>query len=138
MGFVEGTNVQFEVIQRSFAFIILSTVLAGGTFPGPVIRGFKGDQFLINVVNALTDDTMVRTTSVVRSPHSYSMAVNLTKEKLQQLALAWDIPEAVKLGRWCFLRHAVSHHPGSFIFIRISRGRPSGNILVSFARLWVK
>ena len=59
-------NIQFEAMQSSFAFLTLSTVLAGGTFPGPVITGFKGDQFLLNVVNALTDDTMVRITSVVR------------------------------------------------------------------------
>jgi len=81
-GFVEGDiNVQFEATQSSFAFLTLSTVLAGGTFPGSVITGFKGDRFLINVVNALTDDTMVRTTSVVRPPHPYSIPVNLTKQK---------------------------------------------------------
>jgi len=66
-GLAEGDmNIQFEAMQSSFAFLTLSTVLAGGTFPGPVITGFKGDQFLLNVVNALTDDTMVRITSVVR------------------------------------------------------------------------
>ncbi|KAF9459177.1 laccase 1 [Collybia nuda] len=40
-----------------------SAVLAGGTFPGPLIRGVKGDTFKINVKNALTDpDTLLSTT----------------------------------------------------------------------------
>ncbi|KAJ7083807.1 laccase [Mycena epipterygia] len=41
-----------------------STVLAGGTFPGPLIAGYKGDRFLLNVQDQLTDNTMVRSTSV--------------------------------------------------------------------------
>ncbi|KAF4610777.1 hypothetical protein D9613_007254 [Agrocybe pediades] len=41
-----------------------SSVLAGGTFPGPVITGTKGDNFRINVVNSLTDITMDKTTSI--------------------------------------------------------------------------
>ncbi|KAJ7694600.1 laccase [Mycena rosella] len=41
-----------------------STVLAGGTFPGPLIRGFKGDRFLLNVQDLLTDSTMLRSTSI--------------------------------------------------------------------------
>ena len=35
-------------------------------FPGPVIRGQKGDRFQLNVVNNLDDSTMERSTSVVR------------------------------------------------------------------------
>ncbi|RXW17053.1 hypothetical protein EST38_g8806 [Candolleomyces aberdarensis] len=46
-----------------------SAVLAGATpstlsFPGPVIIGNKGSTFLLNVVDALTDATMLRTTSI--------------------------------------------------------------------------
>ncbi|KAF8229613.1 laccase [Tricholoma matsutake] len=41
-----------------------SAVLPGGTFPGPVIRGNKGDRFQINVVDHLTDATMLRSTSI--------------------------------------------------------------------------
>lgn len=41
-----------------------STVVAGGTFPGPVIRAKKGDKFQLNVVNNLTDNTMETSTSV--------------------------------------------------------------------------
>ncbi|RXW15277.1 hypothetical protein EST38_g10573 [Candolleomyces aberdarensis] len=46
-----------------------SAVLAGASpstlsFPGPVIVGNKGSTFLLNVVDALTDPTMLRTTSI--------------------------------------------------------------------------
>ncbi|KAF5326107.1 hypothetical protein D9611_000581 [Ephemerocybe angulata] len=46
-----------------------SAVLAGASastlsFPGPVIRGWKGTVFLLNVIDALTDTTMLRTTSI--------------------------------------------------------------------------
>ncbi|KAF9461176.1 laccase 2 precursor [Collybia nuda] len=46
-----------------------STVLAGSDpsqamFPGPVITGFKGSRFLLNVIDSLTDDTMDRVTTV--------------------------------------------------------------------------
>lgn len=39
-------------------------VLAGGTFPGPLIKGFKGDNFRIHVHNYLTNSTMNKTTTV--------------------------------------------------------------------------
>ncbi|KAF8217120.1 laccase [Mycena galopus ATCC 62051] len=41
-----------------------STVLAGGTFPGPLIQGLKGNRFLLNVEDQLTDNTMARATSI--------------------------------------------------------------------------
>ncbi|GLB43342.1 putative multicopper oxidase family protein [Lyophyllum shimeji] len=41
-----------------------AAVLAGGTFPGPVIIGKKGDRFRLNVVNQLTDKTMLLSTSI--------------------------------------------------------------------------
>ncbi|THH00646.1 hypothetical protein EW026_g1909 [Hermanssonia centrifuga] len=39
-------------------------VLAGGTFPGPVITGKKGANFQINVVDKLENETMLKSTSV--------------------------------------------------------------------------
>ncbi|KAH8094688.1 laccase 3 [Cristinia sonorae] len=39
-------------------------VLAGGTFPGPVITGRKGDNFQINVINQLTDHEMWKSTTI--------------------------------------------------------------------------
>ncbi|KAH9999531.1 laccase [Russula vinacea] len=39
-------------------------VLAGGTFPGPTIRGNKGDTFVINVVDELQDTRMDVVTSI--------------------------------------------------------------------------
>ncbi|KAG1733202.1 laccase [Suillus paluster] len=41
-----------------------SATLAGGTFPGPIIAARKGENFAINVVNRLTDDEMLKSTSV--------------------------------------------------------------------------
>ncbi|KAH7922073.1 laccase [Leucogyrophana mollusca] len=39
-------------------------ILAGGTHPGPVITGNKGDTFKINVSNHLNDDSMLKGTTV--------------------------------------------------------------------------
>lgn len=69
----------------SWAYRNRSAVLAGGTFPGPLIRGRKvshdmrpaacdehtyhgtqGDRFKLNVINSLTDNTMLRSTTIVR------------------------------------------------------------------------
>ncbi|KAF5368804.1 hypothetical protein D9757_012284 [Collybiopsis confluens] len=41
-----------------------SGVLAGGVLPGPLIAGQKGDNFQLNVINELTDDTMFLSTSI--------------------------------------------------------------------------
>ncbi|KAG9308070.1 laccase [Chiua virens] len=41
-----------------------SAILAGNTLPGPIIAGRKGDNFLINVTNYLTDDTMLMGTTI--------------------------------------------------------------------------
>jgi iron transport multicopper oxidase len=46
-----------------------STVLAGPSsseldFPGPLITGTKGDRFQINLINELTDTSMLRSTSI--------------------------------------------------------------------------
>ena len=42
-----------------------AAVLVDGVFPGPVIAGKKGDRFQINVIDMLTNHTMLKTTSVV-------------------------------------------------------------------------
>ncbi|KAJ7866501.1 laccase 2 precursor [Mycena leptocephala] len=41
-----------------------SAVLANGLLPGPTIRANKGDTFNINVIDGLTDNTMLRSTSI--------------------------------------------------------------------------
>ncbi|OAX30864.1 Cupredoxin, partial [Rhizopogon vinicolor AM-OR11-026] len=40
------------------------TTLVDGTFPGPLITAQKGDAFVIEVINQLTDDTMFKSTSI--------------------------------------------------------------------------
>ncbi|KAH7910239.1 laccase [Hygrophoropsis aurantiaca] len=51
-----------------------SATLAGGIFPGPLIKANKGDNFSINVVNQLSDKSMPLATSVhwhgLAQPHS--------------------------------------------------------------------
>ncbi|KAH8102023.1 laccase 2 [Cristinia sonorae] len=42
-------------------------VLAGGTFPGPTIKGNKGDNFQITVINELTNPDLLTDTSIVRT-----------------------------------------------------------------------
>ncbi|KAF8994966.1 laccase [Cyathus striatus] len=54
---IANNNISLDGFTRS-------TVLAGGTFPGPVISGNKGSNFRINVVNQLSDITMHKTTSI--------------------------------------------------------------------------
>nr|ACL93462.1 Lac1 [Cerrena unicolor]AEQ35306.1 laccase [Cerrena unicolor] len=39
-------------------------VLAGGGFPGPLITGNKGDVFKLNVIDELTDASMLKSTSI--------------------------------------------------------------------------
>ncbi|KAK7042868.1 multicopper oxidase/laccase [Favolaschia claudopus] len=41
-----------------------SAVTANGIVPGPVITGNKGDEFNINVINSLTDNTMLLSSSI--------------------------------------------------------------------------
>ncbi|KAJ7664849.1 laccase 3 precursor [Mycena rosella] len=41
-----------------------SAVLANGLVPGPTIKANKGDVFNLNVIDSLTDNTMLRSTSI--------------------------------------------------------------------------
>ncbi|KAJ7599548.1 laccase lcc6 [Mycena floridula] len=41
-----------------------SAVLAGGTFPGPLITATKGQDFNLNVINRLQDVSMLKSTSI--------------------------------------------------------------------------
>ncbi|KAJ6592604.1 laccase 1 [Mycena capillaripes] len=41
-----------------------SAVLANGLLPGPTLRANKGDVFNLNVIDGLTDNTMLRSTSI--------------------------------------------------------------------------
>ncbi|KAJ7167756.1 laccase-4 [Mycena filopes] len=54
---IANKNVNLDGFSRS-------AVLAGGTFPGTPILANKGDRMQINVVDALTDPTMLRSTSI--------------------------------------------------------------------------
>jgi iron transport multicopper oxidase len=55
-----------NIVNREFAPDGFSrpTVLANGIYPGPLITGNKGDNFKLNVANRLTDNRMLRSTSI--------------------------------------------------------------------------
>ncbi|KAG7450874.1 laccase [Guyanagaster necrorhizus] len=63
---VFGSSGDLQIVNKELApdGVPRSTVLAGGTLPGPVISGIKGDRFQINVIDGLMDHTMALDTSI--------------------------------------------------------------------------
>ncbi|KAF9262297.1 laccase [Marasmius fiardii PR-910] len=63
---VIGPKADLQIVNAQIApdGFSRATVLAGGVFPGPVISGKKGEKFEINVIDELTDRTMLRATSI--------------------------------------------------------------------------
>ncbi|KAJ7456186.1 laccase 2 precursor [Mycena latifolia] len=63
---VIGLSASLEIVNKEISpdGFPRSAVLAGGTFPGPLIKGNKGDRFRINVIDTLTDSTMLTSTSI--------------------------------------------------------------------------
>ncbi|KAI0294023.1 laccase C [Multifurca ochricompacta] len=61
-----GPSADLEIVNLNIApdGFNRSTVLAGGTFPGPLIQGNKNDDFAINVIDSLTDTSMNVATSI--------------------------------------------------------------------------
>ncbi|KAK0436709.1 laccase [Armillaria borealis] len=67
LGFeVVGPTTGLEITNQYLApdGFTRSTTVAGGTFPGPLIQGVKGDRFQIDVKDSLHDKTMLQSTSV--------------------------------------------------------------------------
>nr|QMP96872.1 laccase 7 precursor [Cerrena sp.] len=54
---IVNTNISTDGFTRP-------AVLAGGTFPGPVITAKKGDNFQVNVIDDLTNEAMLKSTSI--------------------------------------------------------------------------
>ncbi|KAF5374524.1 hypothetical protein D9615_009038 [Tricholomella constricta] len=66
-----GPNADLHIVNKDIApdGFTRSAVLAGSSptnakFPGPIITGFKGNTFNLNVIDSLTDSTMLRATSI--------------------------------------------------------------------------
>ncbi|KAJ6550409.1 laccase [Mycena vulgaris] len=61
-----GPSTSLEIVNKRISpdGFHRSAALAGGTFPGPLIRGNKGDRFRINVEDKLTDTSMLTDTSI--------------------------------------------------------------------------
>ncbi|KAJ3718678.1 laccase [Lentinula raphanica] len=60
--FVVNRDLAPDGFQRST--VLVGTSANEGTFPGPLITGTKGDRFMLNVTDLLTDSTMARSTSI--------------------------------------------------------------------------
>jgi len=54
---ISNANIQPDGFTRP-------AVLAGGTFPGPLIKGNKGDHFELNVIDELDNEDMLKSTSI--------------------------------------------------------------------------
>ncbi|KAH9008346.1 laccase [Lactarius deliciosus] len=61
-----GPSAELEIVNRDIApdGFTRPATLAGGTFPGPIIRGKKGDTFSIDVTDKLKDTSMDLGTSI--------------------------------------------------------------------------
>ncbi|KAJ7438114.1 laccase [Mycena galericulata] len=61
-----GPNATLTIVNQQVApdGFRRSSVLANGVFPGPLITGNKGAAFSLDVVNQLSDPTMLRSTSI--------------------------------------------------------------------------
>ena len=101
-------------------------VLAGGTFPGPVLKGHmvsipvivkrssgspttQNDNFRITVFDDLTNPDMLTDTSIVRSVVPLPSTPRVSYQCIIS-ALAWFLPKGYQLGRWRCFCHAVSYH----------------------------
>lgn len=97
-----------------------------------MIRGQKGDRFLLNVINELKDDTMERVTSIV-----CRLAYTPIWKLIYLEALAWHFSERHELGGWSSLHYAVPYNSQEFVSVRLCRGEAGRYILVSFPYMYV-
>ncbi|KAG6827442.1 hypothetical protein H0H92_011739, partial [Tricholoma furcatifolium] len=115
IGPVGDLNIINKVIAPD-GFVRGST-LAGDTFPGPVIVGNKGDRFQIDVINELTDPTMLRATTIVRvTGMAYSRMVLTGRMDL----------------RWSLSALSFQTRPSSMILMFSTKLGPSGTTLTIY------
>ncbi|KAL0958598.1 hypothetical protein HGRIS_013939 [Hohenbuehelia grisea] len=60
--YINNADVAPDGFDRSA--VVASKLPSGGSVTGPLIRGYKGSVFEINVVNQLTDSSMLKSTSI--------------------------------------------------------------------------
>lgn len=102
-----------------------AAVLAGGTFPGPLITGNKGDHFKINVIDQLTNHTMLKSTSIVSSILCRWSADSTLTMCCANAAFPWYKHERLQLGRRGGLRESVSYYLRRVVLVRIQWQRSS-------------
>ncbi|KAF7979529.1 hypothetical protein HWV62_42112 [Athelia sp. TMB] len=94
-----------------------STVVAGGTFPGSLITGKKGDRFQIDVIDSLTDNTMLRSTSI----HWHGFFQNGTNEMdggafvnqcpiVANHSFTYDFSSATQAGTFWYHSHLAAQY----------------------------
>jgi len=59
---IVNKNIQPDGFPR--AAVLAGTTASNAAFPGPLITGFKGSRFRLNVIDELTDTTMLRSTTI--------------------------------------------------------------------------
>jgi iron transport multicopper oxidase len=64
--------------SRRITHSMFSAVLAGGVYPGPLITGTKGDNFQINVIDNLTESSMLKSTSIHWHGYAFLLEVKGT------------------------------------------------------------
>lgn len=106
-----------------------STVLAGGSFPGPLLTGHTGDTFDVNVIDQLTDGRMNKTVSVVSSINRE------LREDADCLpgALAWLSSTRHSLGGRHILRYTMPDLSGPCIPVQVQDRGTRRDILVSLS-----
>jgi len=75
----------------------------------------QGDRFLLNVINGLTDDTMLRTTSIVSLHYTVLDLGSADGGLCVTQALARYQSEGVGVGGWACEYYAMSDLSESFI-----------------------
>ena len=138
-----------------FCWLGHRAILAGSTpatasAPGPLIVGnivcvyfiesschnnvfAQGDVFRLNVIDSLTNTSMVTTTSIV----SWSSVTLLSSFDNDLIALAWYLPERNELGWRSRRSYSMSYHSWRRVSLSIFGSRPIRYILVPFSSQFV-
>ena len=128
--------------------LVVSSVLASGILPGPLIAGNKVRDVAQRLSHLLhpthraigsrsTSPTVYKTLPWTLTHLSFVPAhlPNNVNCKLNDavVALAWHSPETIHLGRRSGICEPVPDHGGPFVRVHFRHSRSSGDVLVSLA-----
>ena len=90
--------------------------------------GAQGDNFQLNVIDSLTNETMLTATTVVRT---YSLVLSIGYSSVcRLLALARIVPSRHQLGRWPRVRQPVPYFGRQLLPLRLHGYGPGRHVLV--------